>query len=67
MDKEHSRRIVAMCIKENSDVIRNTERENTNGQMEKGIRETGSIITRKVMGHTITKIKISIKDSTRTI
>jgi hypothetical protein len=36
--------------------------------MEIGIRETSSKFKRKVMGHTIkTALKISIKDSTRTI
>ena len=42
------------------------ERENTYKQMDIGIRETGSIIIRKVMERTITTpIKISIKDSGR--
>jgi len=58
---------MAMSIRENSDMISITVRENSNGQMEIGIWETSSMVTGKAMAPTITTIKISIKDSGRTI
>ena len=68
MDKEHTSGIMARSIKENGNVIRDTEREKKNTQMEISMWETGSIINKKVMARTIaTVLKISIKDSGRTI
>jgi len=63
--------MMAMSIKENTDMIRHTERESTNGieihGKEISMWETSSMIKLKVMARTITTIKVSIKDSSRTI
>ena len=67
MDKEHSSFIMAISIKENSDMINITEWEITNMLVVVGIWEIGSTIIKKAMADTITTIKIFIKDNLRTV